>query len=97
MLEIGFLGAFGDFFGLGERAPGEQGAQVRIFPADAAREIDDSVAGDDTVPGALGSAVARELHCFSHLEWSALVYRKAQKRMVAPATNAQSTLSWMPL
>jgi len=32
-------------------APGEQRAQVRIFPADAAREIDDPVADHDAVAG----------------------------------------------
>ena len=78
-LDIGLLRAFCDFLGLGERASGEQGAQVRKFPADAPREIDDAVAGDDSVAGALGSAVARELHFFSPPKWSGLVYRKASE------------------
>jgi len=47
------LGAFRGLGGLDERAAREQGAQVRIFFADAAREVDDALADDDAVAGAL--------------------------------------------
>src|SRR5262249_56198981 len=86
-LEVGLLRRFRDLLRRRERVSREQGAQVGVFPSDAASEVDDAIVPNHAVAGAFGCLVAGELHDLPPLLPRASLSQQAQCACPAAAAS----------